>query len=132
MEILVVMAIISLMAGIGLMFIPSESFRLQSEARNIRTALFQARLDAIKTNTNISVRFYSDRYVDSRGAAVDFGSRGFLLTFSGGGQLPKSGYPLTFSPSGTASNSHYHLKSRSGDTMSIRVNSLGRIWLEKV
>lgn len=130
-EVLVVVAIISVMSGIGLFYINSANFRLQSEARNIRSALFHARLDAIKTNSNTTIKFYTDRYEDGRGNTIDIAEKGLSLKFSGGGSLPSGGYSLTFSPTGTTANSHYHLANLAGNKVSIKLNSVGRIWLEK-
>lgn len=131
-EVLVVMAIISIMSGVGMLYINSASFRLQSEARNIRTALFHARQEAIKSNRESTVIVYADRYENSRGESIEFGSENLILTFSNGTALPTGGYTITFSSSGTTPNSNYHLKNDSGDTISIRMNSTGRIWLEKL
>ncbi|WP_084031956.1 GspH/FimT family pseudopilin [Desulfonatronum lacustre] len=131
-EVLVVVAIISIMSGIGLFYINSASFRLQSEARNIRSALFHARIDAIKTNSDVTMKFYTDKYDNGRGNSIDLSGNGLSLSFSGGGALPTGGYTVTFSPSGTTANSNYHLTNLAGDKISIQMNSVGRIWLERL
>ncbi|WP_028574218.1 GspH/FimT family pseudopilin [Desulfonatronovibrio hydrogenovorans] len=130
-EALLTLAIISILSGIALVYINSDSFRLNSEARNLRSALSQARMLAVKTNQSATVKIWTGKYEDSSGVVVDLQAQGLTLAFSGGGSLPDGGYTLRFSPSGTTPNSHYHLSNQSGETISIRMNSVGRIWLER-
>lgn len=129
-EVLMVLAIISIMTAISLFYVNSDNFKLNAEARNLRSALTQARMDAVQTNQKATVKLWTDKYEDSRGAIVDLSSNDIMLTFSGGGSLPSGGYTLSFSPSGTTSNSHYHMTNRSGNSISIQMNSVGRVWLE--
>lgn len=131
-EVLVVMAIISIMSGIGLFYINSANFKLQAEARNIRAAFFYARQEAIKSNTSSTVKLFVDRYEDSRGSSIYFGSKGLILTTSSGDSLPNDGETITFYPSGMTETSNYHLKNISGSIIVIRMNNTGRIWLEKL
>ena len=130
-EMVMVMAIISILTAISLFYVNSDNFRLNSEARNLRSALTQARMDAVQTNQRTTVKLWTDRYEDSRGAIIDLSPKNITLRFSGGGSLPDGGYTLSFSPSGTTSNSHYHMINQAGNSISIQMNAVGRIWLEK-
>lgn len=129
-EMLMVMALIAIMAGIGLLHINSAGFRLQSEARNIRTALFDARYEAIKRNVSQEMRLFTDRYVNHRGETIRL-EGGMSLIYSGGGALPPGGAVVSFTPLSTASNSHFHLRHSAGGTINILISPIGRIWLER-
>jgi len=129
-EMLMVMALIAIMAGIGLLHINSAGFRLQSEARNIRTALFDARYEAIKRNVSQEMRLFTDRYVNHRGETIRL-EGGMSLIYSRGGALPPRGAVVSFTPLSTATNSHFHLRHSAGGTINILISPAGRIWLER-
>ena len=130
MELLVVLFLISILVSMSIHHINADDYRLRQEARNLRSTLSDARMEAIRTNETASVRLWTDRYENRHGSVVLISERGFQLTFSGGGALPHGGYTVSFSPLGTAPNSHYHLRDPSGNRISIRINPAGSIWLE--
>ena len=130
-ELLVVLAIIAILAGTALVYINSDGYRLRAEANNLKSTLQDARMEAVKRNEDASVKLWTQQYETSTGAVVDLSPHDLSLSFSGGGSLPSGGYTITFSPLGTAPESHYHLKNTSDDSISIRINSVGTIWLEK-
>ena len=128
-EILVVVAILSIMSGIGLFYINSNSFQLQSDVRNIRSTLMKARLDSIKLNKNITVTIYKDRYETSSGSVSYFIGNHKVMK-SDFTDINDSGYSTTFTPTGrTTFPFHLRVQNVKGSYFSVCVNFAGRIWL---
>ncbi len=129
-ELLLVLAIMAILTGTGLVYMNTDGYRLRAEANNLKSTLQEARMEAVKRNESASVKLWTQQYETSTGAVVDLSPHDLSLSFSGGGSLPSGGYTITFSPLGTAPNSHYHLKNPSDNKISVRINSVGNIWLE--
>ena len=128
-ELLVVLLIISVLTGMALVYMNTDAHRLRAEANNLKSTLEEARAEAVKRNEDASVKLWTQKYETSTGSIVDLSEYDLSLTYSGGGEL-SGGSTITFSPLGTAPQSHYHLKNSSGNTVSIRINPAGNIWLE--
>ncbi len=104
-ELMVTVAIIALISGMVLSELNSSSYRLQSTARNLKTAIQRGRIEAIKRNKSVVVDFD----YDGDGTADNYG---YVIYDSDGNILgrykyreieiipPGSGF-LVFTPTGT-------------------------------
>ncbi len=132
-ELLIVLAIISLMTGIGLLYINSDNFRLLSEVRNFRSMLVKAKGEAAKRNVGVSVYFlessYQMRLTDSSAALISKTLPDTIKIVSKDSTpLTSEGY-FNFTGIGTAKNHHIKIKNNDRN-YSIKVNSVGRILIE--
>lgn len=131
-EIFMTLGIVSVLMTTSLFYLNSDNFRLNSEVRNLRSALTQARAEAVKRNTGIKVDLSSigyDTVVSSDNSLIS----GHLL-YKGIVLLSQDLETLTtdaisFAAMGTASNAHIKI-ANSSRNYSVRVNSTGRILIE--
>ncbi len=135
-EMLMVLAIISIVASITLFYVNSDNFRLQSEARNMRSELTYAKAEAVKRNARTEVQLFSDRY-EIR--VVVAGQPSVLRTVTLNekvslksetlGDLSEDDDLFEFFSNGTSEFNEVRMKNSSRN-FSIKTNNTGRIFIE--
>lgn len=124
-ELMVVIAILSIVLGIAVLNLKSSKFKLKSATYNLRTHLLRAKSEAVKRNASVTVNF--DSSTESYNATV---SGGLLFSFQLGDNIDLStnNTSVSFTPIGTATNANIGLSSYGG-SCSVRVTSSGRIYI---
>jgi len=137
-ELMITVAIIALIAGFTFAEINSSSYKLKSAARNLKTAMQQARLGAIKINDIVNIDFdhNQDGTIDTDGYIVIEQTSGKIyqktitpkITFSApsGGIIQFTAAGNSYSKTLTLTN-----KDQTEPEYKITVHSTGRIELEK-
>ncbi len=133
-EMLMVLAIISIMSAISLFYVNSDNFRLNSEARNIRSTLMQAKTEAVKRNVSTRVNFSVSGYewvIPNDNGEIILGSHSvhenIMIKSKDLESLTSQNNYITFSPRGTSNNPHIKVANNMRH-FSIRVTSAGRIF----
>ncbi|MFW6005173.1 MAG: GspH/FimT family pseudopilin [Desulfonatronovibrionaceae bacterium] len=129
-EVLIVLAIVGIMAGISLLSVDWEAFRLKSGAQNLRSSLMKARAEAVKTNTNASVDLLPESFsVVVQDTVQDTHTLDDDLTLCSTDLSPLSTDSISFTPMGRSSNAHVKI-SNAQNNFSILVNPAGKITIE--
>ena len=128
-ELMIVVIIIAIVAGLTLGEINSASYQLKSRAHTLKAHMMQAKLESVKRDLNVTVTISEneDGYniTDSTGASINTVNYPNKFTFTGNN--------TTFTSRGTA-NSSYITVVGNGTTnpeYKISINTIGRVRLEK-
>ncbi len=127
-ELLIVVAIISIMSGIGISFLNFQNLQLKSAAYELKTALMSARAEAIKRNADVTMQF--DTANDAYNATNDLGRVLFAKRLDRELDLQTNNLSITFKPLGTASNSNFTIRARDGDSYTVRVSGVGKVEIQ--
>ncbi len=130
---MVVVVIIAIIAGLTFGELNSDDYRLKTTARNMKTFMMQAKLQAIKRDCNVRVSInsnndgYSSTCVDASGNIITT-----LATVSAK-QFIFTGNNTTFTPHGTANSNSIKIvtKGTTRPEYTIYINNIGRIRIDK-
>lgn len=137
-ELLVVLAIISILASTGLVYINTDGYRLRVEANNLKSTLQEARMEAVKRNENVTVTIHKNRYeiTDKDGNSINkpvvyIDQRLTVLTSGHEEFDSETTRGITFTALGRATfNFHIRIKNHQGNFYKLCTHFAGRIWLE--
>jgi len=132
-ELMMVVVIIAVIAGLTFGELNSSDYRLKTTARNMKTFMMQAKLQAIKRDCNVRVSInsnndgYSSACVDASGNIITT-----LATVSAE-QFVFTGSSTTFTPRGTANSNSITIvtKGTTHPEYTIYINNIGRIRIAK-
>ena len=133
-ELMIVVAIIAIIAGLTMGEINSASYQLKSRAHTLKAHMTQAKLEAVKRNLDVKITIngtndgYSVNSIDAAGSIVTnitnvrYANK---FTFTGG--------DTTFTPRGTANSNSVTIvgKGTTNPEYKVYVNNIGRVRLEK-
>jgi len=133
-ELMVVVVIIAVVAGLTLGEINSDSYQLKSRAHTLKAHMMQAKLEAVKNDLNVRVVIngtndgYGIESIDSAGNVVTT-----IATVRYANKFTFTGNNTTFSPRGTANSNSITIvgKGNTNPEYTIFVNNIGRVRLEK-
>lgn len=126
-ELLLVLLIISLLAGFSLFYLNTADFRLRSQANNLRSSLQRAKAEAVSKNASAQVQVFADKYQGSWQRSPVHFPEGLQALDADLEPLGNKESTITFTPLGTASNAHLHLQNSQGKYYCLQINSTGRI-----
>jgi prepilin-type N-terminal cleavage/methylation domain-containing protein len=131
-ELMVVVVIIAIIAGLTFGELNSNDYRLKTTARNMKIFLMQAKLEAIKRDRDVKVSInstndgYSSTCIDDSGNTITIAAisaDNFIFT----------GNDTTFTSHGTANSNSIKIVAE-GTTQpeyTISINNIGRVRIEK-
>jgi len=135
-ELMVVVGIIALVAGLTIGEINSDSYQLKSRAHTLKAHMTQAKLEAVKRNIRVKVKIngahdgYSIESIDAGNTVVDIIS---TVQYTNKFTFTTGNVETIFTPRGTANSNSISVvgKGTSNPEYTIYVNNIGRVRLEK-
>jgi len=133
-ELMVVVAIIAIVAGLTIGEINTDSYQLKSRAHTLKAHMMQAKLEAVKRDLRVRVAIngtndgYSIHSIDSEDNTVTT-----IITIRYANKFTFTGGTTTFSPRGTSNSNSFIIvkKDTTNPEYSIITNNIGRVRLEK-
>ncbi len=133
-ELMVVIVIIAVVAGLTMGEINSNSYQLKSRAHTLKAHMTQAKLEAVKRDIDVKVTIngtndgYKVESVDASSNVIDT-----ITTVRYADKFTFTGGNTTFTPRGTANSNSITVvgKGTTNPEYTIFVNNIGRVRLEK-
>ena len=133
-ELMVVVVIIAIVAGLTLGEINSDGYQLKSRSHTLKAHMMQAKLEAVKKDCDVRVAInntndgYTITSIDSAGNIINL-----ITTVRYANKFTFSGNNTTFTPRGTASANSVTIvkKSTTNPEYTLSINNIGRVRLEK-
>ncbi len=130
-ELMVVIVVIAIIAGLSFAEINTDSYRLKSAAKILAGNLQRARLEAVKRNLDVSLKFDRDNdgNADHGYDIIDAANNTILSLTHDRITYGPSMMSLTFTPLGTCSAGHVTLviTGTTAPEYTVTFNNLGRI-----
>jgi len=134
-ELMVTVAIIAIVAGLTFGNMNTASYRLKSKAKILTGNMQRAKLEAVKKNVNVSLKFDrdGDGNADHGYDIVDAGGNQILSVNNANISFSPTILTITFTPMGTCNAGNITLVSNgtSEPEYKITFNNLGRVKFEK-
>ena len=127
-ELMVVIVIIAVVAGLTMGEINSDSYQLKSRAHTLKSHMTQAKLEAVKRDLDVTVTINGTNDGYSIDTATDN-----ITSIRYADKFTFTGSDTTFTPRGTANSGSVKIvkKGTSSPEYTISVNNIGRVRLEK-
>ena len=128
-ELMVVIIIVAVVAGLTLGGINSSGYQLKSRAHTLKAHMMQAKLEAVKRDLNVTIAINgtNDGYVVTDSAATIITVINYMNKFT------FTGNNTVFTPKGTANSNSITIvgKGTTNSEYTISINNIGRVRLEK-
>ena len=133
-ELMVVVVIIAVVAGLTFGEINSDSYQLKSRAHTLKAHMTQAKLEAVKRDIDVRVTIdgtndgYKIESIDASNTVVDT-----ITTISYANKFTFTGGNTTFTARGTANSNSITIvcKDTTNPEYKVSINNIGRVRLEK-
>ena len=129
-ELMVVIVIIAVVAGLTMSEINSSSYQLKSRAHTLKAHMTQAKLEAVKRDVSVIVKINDTK--DGYDIETVESTPIILITVSYANKFTFTGGDTTFTPRGTANSNSITVTGKGTNSeYKISVNNIGRVRLEK-